>query len=290
MNESYCKYAYDWDISHYEIVPTKYATNINMRFCYMNRWFFLKTYISKAAFHTEKKTLENLQHTKIVPQIIDAFEGDDIYNPSIVLPFYDNYRPLSAEFVRENPNIAYLIGKQLRIIHTSNAEAKFYGNLDGSVCFNSWHQYLNHRLEKIFCKFGGSPMELVEDIYIKTVQRLDTLPIETVPSLIHGDLNPDNILFNEAENRLLFIDFERSYFGHYQMDFPKLLWRCFGFDDDLVSLFFSGYGISRSHFFLEIYTSIFYLDLLGYLISLEHPTNQDKVTINEILEIMKKLR
>jgi Ser/Thr protein kinase RdoA (MazF antagonist) len=278
---------YNWDVSQTMAIPTKYATNSNYRIKHNEHLYFLKMYTSKSAFTIEKFFLKALRQTGSTPEIINDFDGDENNTASIILPYYSTFKALDAETINELSDIAFIIGRELKKVHVGEAPAQYFGRVHKPERFNSWREYLEIRLFHIKELYEKHNIPIVNKVYCKIEKSLADVPNNVTPCYIHSDLNPDNILFDRGSNKILFVDFERSYLGHCEMDFPKLFWRCFKFNNDFINSFYEGYGMKKNSKYSKLYQSIFFIDLLSYLINLSTPSNEDTETITEILEILK---
>lgn len=282
----YIKQVYKWDVSQISRIPTKYATNSNYLFTYKDESFFLKTYVSKKAFKNEKWFLQNLTSKNNVPELIDFFEGDDEYLPSIILKYYTTYKTLDSNDMVISEDIAFAIGSHLKKVHNGLKEIDFCGKIYEGAHYQSWVEYLKIRMEEIMKLLGNHNIMVVRDVYREVLNNLEYIPNVIVPECIHGDLNPDNILYDSMTRNVLIIDYERSYIGHAQMDFSKLFWRCFKFNRQLINAFCKGYGIELDSKLMHLYLNIFLIDILSYLVNLQNPTEKDKDTILEVVNLL----
>lgn len=284
---SYMNSTYNWDVSQAEIIHTRFDTNTNFRVKYNGELYFVKLYASKNPYATEKWFLSTLSQTDCVPKVILDFEGDESNKASIILPYYSTYQTLDAESIRKNDSIAFNIGKELKKVHRGIESAKQFGKIQKKEQFQFWNDYLKSRISQIKTLYEKHNISMIDKIYNEIESSFSSIPNDIHPNIVHGDLNPDNILYDPVSEKILFIDFERSYFGHYEMDFPKLFWRCFSFNDSLIKTFYDGYGVKQNQQRSELYQNIFFIDLLSYLINISSPSNEDIKTIHEILDILE---
>ena len=282
----YIKQVYKWDVYQISRIPTKYATNSNYLFAYKDKTFFMKIYVSKKAFKNERWFLQNLTSTDNVPELIDFFAGDDEYLPSIILKYYTTYKSLDSSDMVISEDIAFDIGSHLNKVHNGLRKIDFCGKIYEGEHYQSWIEYLKIRMEKMMELFGNHNIMVVRDVYGDILTNLEHIPNVIVPKCIHGDLNPDNILYDSITRNVLIIDYERSYIGHAQMDFCKLFWRCFKFDSQLINSFCKGYGIELDSKLMRLYLNIFLIDILSYLVNLQSPTEEDKDTIFEVINLL----
>lgn len=286
---SYMSYTYNWDVSQAETIPTRFATNANYRINYNGVLYFVKLYASKNAYVTERWFLNALAQTGCTSKVVLDFDGDETYRASIILPYYSTFQTLDAETIRKSDNIAFNIGRELRKVHMGTQNAKHFGEIHKRQ-FKLWKDYLKSRLFQIKALYEKHNFSIIEKTYNKIETSYSNIPNDVSPNFVHSDLNPDNILYDPISKKILFIDFERSFFGHCEMDFPKLFWRCFNFDDNLISSFYDGYGTEPNLQCVELYQSIFFIDLLSYLINLSSPSKEDTETVREILGILENDR
>lgn len=284
---SYMSSIYNWDVSQAETIPTRFATNTNYRINYNGVLYFVKLYASKKAYATERWFLNALSQTGCTSKVILNFDGDETHRASIILPYYSTFQALDAETIRKSDSIAFNIGKELRKVHMGAQSAKYFGEIYKSKQFQVWKDYLKSRLFQIKTLYKKHTFSIIEKVYNKIEASYSDIPNDILPNFVHSDLNPDNILYNPISKKIIFIDFERSFLGHCEMDFPKLFWRCFNFDDNLISSFYNGYGTELNRQRAELYQSIFFIDLLSYLINLSSQTKEDTETIREILSILE---
>jgi len=284
---NYMNSIYNWNMSQIQSIPTRFATNSNYRINYKEKSYFLKLYSSKNAFLTEKWFLAALFQTGCVSEIIKDYDGDENRRASIILPYYSTFTALDAEVIHDSDAIAFNIGKELRKVHIGTKPAEHFGKIHKSEQFRSWTEYLKSRLFQIKMLCEKHDIALIKKVYRKIENSFSEITDNILPSFVHSDLNPDNILYDPISKKLIFIDFERSFFGHYEMDFPKLFWRGFKFDDNLINSFYNGYGVQPNIQRANLYQSIFFIDLLSYLINLSTPSEEDIATINEILGILE---
>ena len=261
----YIKHVYKWDVSQIRLIKTKYATNANYLFAYMDNCYFMKLYVSKEAFENEKWFLKNLTSTDNIPELIDFYEGDNKYSPSIVLKYYTSYKTLDTNTISKD--IAFDIGTNLYKLHNGIKDIDYWGKIYEVNHPKSWEEYLESRIKKIMQSLEKHNIAVIKQVYREVVGNLDNIPHNIVPKCVHGDLNPDNILYDSATKSVLFIDYERSYIGHAQMDFSKLFWRCFKFDKQLIQAFCRGYGINLNSKLVNLYLNVFLLDILNYLVN-----------------------
>lgn len=284
---SYMSSTYNWDVSQVETIPTRFATNNNYRINYNGDLYFVKLYASKNAYATERWFLNTLYQTGCTSKIIFDFDGDKANRASIVLPYYSTFQALDAQTIRKSDSIAFNIGKELRKVHMGTQPSEHFGKIHKSEQFQFWKDYLKSRLFQIETLYEKHNVSIIEKTYNKIEASFSDIPNNVSLNFVHNDLNPDNILYDPISKKIIFIDFERSFFGHFEMDFPKLFWRCFNFDDSLIRSFYDGYGTEPNLQRSELYQSIFFIDLLSYLINISSPSKEDTETIREILGILE---
>lgn len=284
---SYMSSIYNWDISEAKAIPTRFATNTNYRINYNGNLYFIKLYASRNAFLTEKWFLNALSQTGCTSKIILYFDGGEDSRASIILPYYSTFKALDEETIQKSNRIAFNIGKELRKVHIGTKPAEYFGKINKSEQFQCWTEYLKSRLFQINRLYEKHNISIIKKVYQKIEDSFSDISDNVLPSFIHSDLNPDNILYDTKSQKIIFIDFERSFFGHSEMDFPKLFWRCFKFDSSLINEFYNGYGVEENLQRAKLYQSIFFIDLLSYLVNLTSPSKEDTETINEILSILE---
>lgn len=284
---SYMNSVYNWDVSQAETINTRYATNANYRIKYNGFLYFVKLYASKNAYATERWFLTSLSQTGCTSKVILSFDGDENNRASVILPYFSTFQALDTETIKKSDGIAFNIGKELRKVHTGMQSAEHFGKIHKSEQFQFWKDYLKSRLLQIKTLYEKYNLSIIEKVYNKIETSFSDIPNDISPNVVHSDLNPDNILFDPISKKIIFIDFERSFFGHFEMDFPKLFWRCFNFDESLIRSFYDGYGTEPNRKCFEVYQNIFFIDLLSYLINISAPSNEDTKTIREILGILE---
>lgn len=283
----YMNSVYNWDVSQAEIIPTRFATNTNYRIHYNKDLYFIKLYASRNAYATERWFINALSQTGCTSKIILDFDGDENQRASIILPYYSTFKALDVETIKNSNSIAFNIGKELRRVHIGTKPAEHFGKIHKTEQFRFWKEYLKSRLFQIKMLYENHDLLIIKKVYDEIEDSFSDIPDDVPPNFVHSDLNPDNILYDPISKKIIFIDFERSFFGHFEMDFPKLFWRCFNFDCSLINSFYDGYGVEPNPQHAKLYQSIFFIDLLSYLINLSSPSKEDTETIREILGILE---
>jgi len=166
-----------------------------------------------------------------------------LYSHSVVIESFIQGQPLKMEQLNEEPELRHQFTEQLRILHSvkSTSSGKFWR------VENERKQpipYFLQRSKLYLTRIGKylTPLNAKEQkYYFNAMVRLSELlkPVNTY-NLIHGDLQPHNILITPGRE-IYFLDFGRSCYGFFEEDLIEVFYGIYMSARDGFNLFLSDY-------------------------------------------------
>lgn len=127
----------------------------------------------------------------------------------------------SLSWMDSAPEIASEIVSSLKEIHP--IEGCYYGHLGGPR-YTSWQAFIDVRFWRHIKPLGTS--KIIDNNDLKKIRQLYEETLESLsqvrPVLLHGDVKPANVVFDQSTRHTAIIDWELARFGDLDFEWAKL--------------------------------------------------------------------
>jgi aminoglycoside phosphotransferase (APT) family kinase protein len=127
----------------------------------------------------------------------------------------------SLSWIESAPEIARGIVSSLKEIH--QIKGCYYGHLGGPR-YTSWQAFIDVRFWRHVNPL--STAKIIDNNDLKKIQQLYEETLESLgqvrPVLLHGDVKPANVIFDESRKQTTIIDWELARFGDLDFEWSKL--------------------------------------------------------------------
>lgn len=127
----------------------------------------------------------------------------------------------SLSWIESAPEIARGIVSSLKEIH--QIEGCYYGHLGGPR-YTSWQAFIDVRFWRHIKPL--STTKIIDNNDLKKIRQLYEETLESLgqvrPVLLHGDVKPANVIFDESTKHTAIIDWELARFGDLDFEWAKL--------------------------------------------------------------------
>lgn len=185
-------------------------------------------------------------------------------------------------------------GDLLRRVHAAPHGGRWGHFLPGAGGSESWVQYLRDRAQKRGAILVDRMLVSASDVQFVLAEIRasgDYLSRHIAPSLLHRDLNPDNILV-DGRGEVALIDFEVAMTGHWAWDLISFMQKTARGCEGCLQAVAAGYGfdlederLSRD---LKVYRLVYCLDMAAYL-AMASRSEEDVDLLEELLGEVRRL-